>query len=251
MNIQARLAEICSVIGKHRTFLLGRSTLYQPCAGMKKQSLEQKLGIPEKPKRPTTPYFRFMSEVRPSLVKNNPQLKVTEISKLVGSQWEKLDPAKKQQLGEEFRKEKTAFDLAITKYKNKLSEEDKIKLEAAKKEIQMKREKSKLKNRMREMGKPKRPASAYLFFAKEKLAERAGASIADWRKNTADSWAALSNKEKEVYLKKQTAAQEAYKRDMKKWEERMIRLGNIDLVRNEALIERVPKSKNVTTLRKK
>jgi hypothetical protein len=40
-------------------------------------------------------------------------------------------------------------------------------------------------------------------------------------------------------------AMDAYKQDLSKWEERMIRMGNIELVRNEALMENrpVPKKK--------
>lgn len=55
-----------------------------------------------------------------------------------------------------------------------------------------------------------------------------------------EQWNNLSEKDKDVYVKRQKAAQEVYKRELRLWEERMIRLGNIDVVRNEALIEPRP-----------
>jgi len=52
------------------------SSLYQQNAGLKK-SVEEKLGLPLKPKKPLTPYFRFMAQIRPVLIQKNPQAKVT------------------------------------------------------------------------------------------------------------------------------------------------------------------------------
>jgi hypothetical protein len=62
----------------HTFFFFSRPAIvcYQQSVGLK-QSLEEKIGLPEKPKRPMTPYFRFMAEVRPALMKNNPNVKVT------------------------------------------------------------------------------------------------------------------------------------------------------------------------------
>nr|CAD7198384.1 unnamed protein product [Timema douglasi] len=42
-----------------------------------KQTLEEKLGIPVKPKKPLTPFFRFMGQIRPTVVQQHPGAKVT------------------------------------------------------------------------------------------------------------------------------------------------------------------------------
>ncbi|KAF4519584.1 hypothetical protein B566_EDAN003751 [Ephemera danica] len=244
MTTQCSFYKMCSMMGNYRTFLLGRPAIYfQQSAGVK-QSLEKKAGIPEKPKRPMTPYFRYMADVRPTIMKNNPDAKITDIAKVIGSQWEKLNPANKQQLSVAYQKEKEVYLQALEKYNSKLSEEDRLKLKDTKKQIEERREKSKLKMRIKELGKPKKPPTAYLYFANEKLAQRGGTDIVEWRKKTSEQWSALSEKDKEVYVKRQKTAQETYKRDLNKWEERMIRMGNIELVRNEVLIERGPSSKN-------
>jgi hypothetical protein len=64
--------------------------------------------------------------------------------------------------------------------------------------------------------------------------------LQQWRTKIVQQWNNLSDKEKEVYTKKMKVNQDNYKRELRQWEERMIRLGNIDLVRNEALIEPRP-----------
>nr|CAD7445024.1 unnamed protein product [Timema bartmani] len=42
-----------------------------------KQTLEEKLGIPVKPKKPLTPFFRFMVQIRPKVVQQHPDARVT------------------------------------------------------------------------------------------------------------------------------------------------------------------------------
>jgi hypothetical protein len=47
----------------------------QQTAGLKRAALE-KLGIPPKPTRPLSPYFRFLAQIRPNLTKAHPNLKL-------------------------------------------------------------------------------------------------------------------------------------------------------------------------------
>jgi transcription factor A len=52
-----------------------------------------------------------------------------------------------------------------------------------------------------------------------------------------NKWEKLSEQQKSQYLTQYRKALEEYKHDVQVWEEKMIRLGHIDVVRNEALIE--------------
>lgn len=45
---------------------------------------------PEAPKRPTSSFMYFASDKRESVAKKNPEIKVTEVSKLLGEMWSKL-----------------------------------------------------------------------------------------------------------------------------------------------------------------
>jgi transcription factor A len=52
-----------------------------------------------------------------------------------------------------------------------------------------------------------------------------------------NEWEKLSEEQKAPYVSQSKKLFEEYKREIQIWEEKMIRLGHIDVVRNEALIE--------------
>lgn len=52
-----------------------------------------------------------------------------------------------------------------------------------------------------------------------------------------EKWNALTFEQKEVYNEACRAENAAYKQEIAKWELKMVRLGNVDLVRASALIE--------------
>jgi transcription factor A len=61
--------------------------------------------------------------------------------------------------------------------------------------------------------------------------------VQDWQLFLGNEWLKLSEEQKSPYVTQSKKLLEEYKRDIQIWEEKMIRLGNIDVVRNEALIE--------------
>lgn len=52
-----------------------------------------------------------------------------------------------------------------------------------------------------------------------------------------NEWEKLSEEQKSAYMAQSKKSFEEYKREIQVWEEKMIRLGHIDVVRNEALIQ--------------
>jgi hypothetical protein len=61
-------------------------------------------------------------------------------------------------------------------------------------------------------------------------------SVQDWQVTIGNEWGKLSEQQKSEYMTQHRKALEVYKREIQIWEEKMIRLGHIDVVRNEALI---------------
>jgi len=64
------------------------------------------------PKRPGSSFMLFSEEVRPTIVKQNPKMKTTDVAKALGQQWKQLTPQKKKrfeekalQLKEQWQKE--------------------------------------------------------------------------------------------------------------------------------------------------
>lgn len=66
--------------------------------------IARKLGIPERPKKPLTAYFRFLREVRPVI---QPTVKhEREVPGVAAAQWKKLDENQKQKYFQAFEKDK-------------------------------------------------------------------------------------------------------------------------------------------------
>lgn len=72
---------------KHfRTNFLG---IVQSCSYTKK-SAEDKLGL-DKPKRPLTPFFKFLAQMRPALLAKNPGISSKEAITWTSKHWQELD----------------------------------------------------------------------------------------------------------------------------------------------------------------
>lgn len=67
--------------------------------------------------------------------------------------------------------------------------------------------------------------------------QRGDLSYRDYHKSIVEKWHALPEAKRTAYNEAYKGELEAYKRDLAKWELKMIRLGNQELVRPEALIE--------------
>ena len=52
---------------------------------------------PNAPKKPKTGYMRFCDEIREKLRKENPEMQLGGIAKLLGKEWNKLSDAKKEE----------------------------------------------------------------------------------------------------------------------------------------------------------
>ncbi|XP_071439446.1 high mobility group protein C-like isoform X2 [Hetaerina americana] len=102
-------------------------------------------GLPEKPKKPLSPYFRFMAEMRPEYKKENPDCKVTDIVKLIADKWEKTSMESKQKYMEDYKKDLVAYSNARLRYEEQLTDEQKELMKKAKEETEIAKENRKLK----------------------------------------------------------------------------------------------------------
>nr|CAD7405159.1 unnamed protein product [Timema cristinae] len=242
-----------------------------------KQTLEEKLGIPVKPKKPLTPFFRFMGQIRPMVAQQHPGARVTDHTKIIAQQWKELEPPAKKKLEEEFKKEMIHYLAVRVSYENSLTDQQKKDLQKAKEEkveskqqkrLKMRKKKIRAKwvvwearkdwmqkltemlervveerkmvlysQKKKELGKPKKPLSAFLIFFQEKANLRGDTPFKIWQQKVSQEWESLPDEKKVQYLDKASHYWQSYIQELQLWEEKMIRLGHIDVVRNEALIE--------------
>lgn len=228
-----------SLINKCRPAAVANISLSSPSTYVAK-TLEEKVGMPPRPKKPLTPYFRFMNEQRPKLLASNPQLTVIEIVKQVSKEWESAEISLKQRLQEEYKKDQEKYVETRTKYDSKITDEQRSQLKELKQEQNEAKEKRMMRKRIKELGRPKKPASAFLkFIGKERAItpQTPKETFREWHQKATSKWSSMTDEQKSVYLMESRKELEKYKKEIALWEEKMIRMGNIDVVRNINLID--------------
>jgi len=203
------------------------------------KSLEEKLGFPPGPKKPLTPFFRFLGDVRPEVTKNNPKLSAREVVQECAKKWADADESTKQQLQNEYMKDKEQYVKQRAQYEAGLTDDQKYEIETAKKGHVASRDQRANKKELYLKGKPKKPVSGFLRFLREAVAknDRGGLEYKQFVKKIANEWKELPEEKKKVYNNASKAEFMPYRQELEKWELKMIRLGNTDVVRKEALID--------------
>ena len=178
------------------------------------KTLEEKAGLPPKPKKPLTPYFRFMKEQRPKLQAANPNLSIVDLVKQMSKQWETADPSMKQRLQEEYKKEQQKYIETRTKYDAKITDEQRSQIKDLKQEQVEAKERRMMRKRIKELGRPKKPASAFLrFIAKERVLtpQKANETFREWHQKATARWSALTDEQKSAYMTEARKELEVYK----------------------------------------
>lgn len=103
--------------------------------------MEEKLGLPPRPKKPLTPYFRFLAEVRPRVTKENPDLGAIQVVATCAKQWANVDDNLRKKLTDEYMKEKEKFVKERAQYEGKLTDDQKYDIQTAKQDLQESRDK--------------------------------------------------------------------------------------------------------------
>jgi len=181
-------------------------------------------------------YLRFAQTERVKLVKDNPSLKASQIMSMLGGKWSNLSEEEKQKYVEEYKQELPKYSQILADYKASLSPEDVEAIKKAKLAKELKKEKRDKRERVKDLGKPKKPATPFLSF----IMGRAQKGItplayAQRCKEFAKEWKALSDEEKKPLIDKFETEKQKYEKELAKWEQKMIKMGNTDVVRLNTL----------------
>lgn len=190
-----------------------------------------------------TPYFRYLTQVRPSIVQKNPHLKSTEIVKLISQEWEKADANIKKDLDAEFKKELDYYTVQKMKYDTSLTEKQKADIKQVRLEKLEAKERRKQRKRMKELGRPKKPPTSFVLFMNSKKTERGDVPFREWQLKMSKEWENMPQEAKDKYTEQAKKEQELWREKMVKWEEQMIRLGNMDVVRTDVLLPKMQPNK--------
>ena len=87
------------------------------CASSKNRKKVKKPKDPNAPKNWTNAYFHFTKEKTPELLKEHPDMKVSDRSKLAGEMWKNMSDDDKKKYTDAANKDKTRYEKEIKKYK--------------------------------------------------------------------------------------------------------------------------------------
>ncbi|KAH8264019.1 hypothetical protein KR038_000506 [Drosophila bunnanda] len=204
------------------------------------KTLEEQVGLPPRPKKPLTPYFRFMRDQRPKLVAANPKISTVEVVRQLSKSWADADAKLKERLQAEYKKDQEVYVEQRTKYDATLTDDQRAEIKQLKQDLVDAKERRQLRKRVKELGRPKKPASAFLrFIASERTnsPQDPKQTYREWHQKTTAKWTRFTDSEKESYMQESRKELEIYRKEISVWEEKMIRLGHIDVVRHGNLID--------------
>lgn len=241
----ASITQLCrignSVIGGYKTVFQGRVN-WQPSSvcNYTRKSAEQKLGI-DKPKRPLTPFFKFMTQMRPALLAKQPGISAKEAIAWSSKHWQQLDAETKAQMAKEYDKDREDYKKIKAIYEASLTDQQKIEIKQLKEEMAEAKEKRKIKAEYKEMGRPKKPMSSYFLFMQSRKETFQVKNLKELQEKLKKEWSSLPAAEKVKFEKQAQDLLAKYKKDMETWELKMISLGRSDLVRSKTLREPRPR----------
>jgi len=167
------------------------------------------------PKKPLSSYFMFTRDRRAALKAENPDMKVTELTKVMSAEWKALDAAAKQRYADEAAAAKSAYAVKWAEYQ-KTSEFGKHMLKVREWKAQSVAAGGDFKatKKPKDEKAPKRPQTAYfLFTAAERAAVKAAQpelKVTQIAKELGKRWKALSDADKAPFVAKAAAAKKAY-----------------------------------------
>ncbi|PZC76429.1 hypothetical protein B5X24_HaOG204668 [Helicoverpa armigera] len=212
----------------------------QVCSYTRK-SAEERLGL-EKPKRPLTPFFKFMTQMRPALLAKNPGISSKEAISWTSKHWQQLDLETKTQMAKEYEKDLEDYKKIKAMYESSLTDKQKEDIKRLKEEMAVAKEKRKLRAEYKELGRPKKPMSSYFLFTQTRKEVFKGKDLKQYQELVKQEWLKLSANEKAKYEKQAADLMTKYKKELEAWELKMISMGRTDLVRSKPIREKKPKA---------
>lgn len=184
---------------------------------------EKKLKDENAPKRPKSAYMFFAEKKRPEIREEQPDLKMIEISKVIGQRWKEVTPEGRVKYDKKAAADKERYDEEMKEY---VRPSDEVLMEQ--KINQKKRRKSsgepKKTRAKKPEGAPKGAKSAYMFFCAAKRDEVKEAfpdyKMVEVTKELARMWKEdfSAEEDREEYVKQAAEDKERFAQEKAEWE---------------------------------
>ncbi|XP_007478398.1 transcription factor A, mitochondrial [Monodelphis domestica] len=193
------------------------------------------------PKKPLTSYIRFVMDRQPQFKEQNPDLKNTEVIRMLAQVWRELPASEKKVYEDATKADFKLYQEQVSKYKAELKVGEKRNLKVERRRKKARKEIVKKKRELTVFGKPKRPRSGYNIFISENFKESRGLPAQEMLKILNKEWKNLSSSRKQVYMQLAEDDKIRYTNEIKSWEEKMIEIGREDLLRFRKLKDKIGK----------
>ncbi|XP_025410455.1 transcription factor A, mitochondrial [Sipha flava] len=200
----------------------------------KKAVVENTLQLPKRPKKPNPPFFLYLQEKRQEVTEKH-NLSLKDAVRVVSEMWKNVDSENKQKMNEVYNKELEKYKKNVELYKQSLTEDQKNELFRLKYEQIEQRTKRKLKKELKDLGKPRKPLTAYLMFVSEEIKNHGNVPVQIYMTTIANKWKEMDENTKSKFIKAALQENDKYNNALLDWENKMIKAGRLDLVRPRAL----------------
>lgn len=182
------------------------------------QALQAQTSVPERPKRPLSPWNAFFLDRREDILKHKPDAKLAEISSTIAKEWRDMD---KSRYIDDYQKRREEYLRQIEEYENSLTFEQ---LDLIEQEESKKRD-LKARKEISKTHPPTKPRNAYNLYASVRFNDlnfREGLKNSpthELLKILAEEFRNLSDNEKQKYLDMQENDKRRYKQELAQWYE--------------------------------
>lgn len=183
-------------------------------------SNQMDMPIPNMMKRPLNGYFRYAMQMRPMIVRQNPNMKITEVAKVLGQKYRQLPTNKKMDMSQTFKTEMEKYQKEFEAFKSTPEGKEVMeKLNQERKEKRLQKFKTGLANLKSEMGRPKQAATSYSLFVTEQSSGKtwSRSEFGAIAKANAEKWKGMTEKQKAPYVQKSKQLSAKYEEDLAKW----------------------------------
>lgn len=191
-----------------------------------------KVAFPTPPKQPSSAFLKFLERKRVDLFKSEPGIKGVDVVRQAAAAWQGLPIAEKKAYKEKYKDEYAQYRRLKENWWSSLTEQQRTAYSDHLEEVKKSKDHRELRKKLRNLGKPKRPLTAFNYFISR--SDRKGLSQKEAFANITKSWKTLSNAEKKSFVELAEKDSKRYEDEMSAWEVKMMAEGHEELLRHSS-----------------
>ncbi|KAF7388182.1 hypothetical protein HZH66_010949 [Vespula vulgaris] len=177
--------------------------------------------FPNKPKKPLTPFFKYMKIMRPSIVNKFPGYKSSDIVKELSARWALEDPEYKFKLNKEYDTEYKEYMVKLIEFEKTITPEQRENYMNMRKNINKRKES---KEDVTLLGKPKRPPSAFILYMLNQMkVQKPVIKTKEYLKQLSIQWNTMNERDKQQFIDQAGKLMDQYNKEKVEWKQNKIK----------------------------